>query len=85
MRRDCRAVLHTQFGLDLAPDRLIGELSVAEQQIVQITRALLGRHEILVFDEPSGCCGRSSGCAPTGTPSSMCRTTWTRSRAYATA
>ncbi|KGX47974.1 ABC transporter family protein [Burkholderia pseudomallei MSHR3709] len=53
MRRDCRAVLHTQFGLDLAPDRLIGELSVAEQQIVQITRALLGRHEILVFDEPS--------------------------------
>ncbi|WP_273944028.1 sugar ABC transporter ATP-binding protein [Burkholderia pseudomallei] len=53
MRRDCRAVLHTQFGLDLAPDRLLGELSVAEQQIVQITRALLGRHEILVFDEPS--------------------------------
>lgn len=53
MRRDCRAVLHTQFGLDLAPDRLIGELSVAEQQIVQITCALLGRHEILVFDEPS--------------------------------
>ncbi|WP_009914957.1 ATP-binding cassette domain-containing protein, partial [Burkholderia humptydooensis] len=53
MRRDCRAVLHAQFGVDLPPDRLIGELSVAEQQIVQITRALIGRHEILVFDEPT--------------------------------
>ncbi|MDN7671139.1 sugar ABC transporter ATP-binding protein [Burkholderia oklahomensis] len=53
MRRDCRAVLHEQFGVDLPPDRLIGELSVAEQQIVQITSALIRHGEILVFDEPT--------------------------------
>ncbi|AOK31777.1 MULTISPECIES: sugar ABC transporter ATP-binding protein [Burkholderia] len=53
MRRESRAVLDEQFGIDLPPDRLIGELSVAEQQIVQITNALLRRSEILVFDEPT--------------------------------
>ncbi len=53
MRRECRARLHEQFAIDLPPDRLIGELSVAEQQIVQITSALIRRRSILVFDEPT--------------------------------
>ena len=35
------------------PNRLIGDLSVAEQQIVQITRELIREPRILVFDEPT--------------------------------
>lgn len=53
LKRHAREALHAHFGIDLAPDRLIGELSVAEQQIVQITRALIGSPRILVFDEPT--------------------------------
>ncbi|WP_323120336.1 sugar ABC transporter ATP-binding protein [Burkholderia alba] len=53
MRRTCRDLLHEQFAIDLPPDRLIGALSVAEQQIVQITGALIRHNEILVFDEPT--------------------------------
>lgn len=53
MQRDTRAALHTHFGIDLPPNRLIGDLSVAEQQIVQITRALVREPTVLVFDEPT--------------------------------
>jgi len=53
MQRDARDALHTHFGVEIAPNRLIGDLSVAEQQIVQITRALIREPRILVFDEPT--------------------------------
>ena len=53
MQRDTRDALHTHFGVDVAPNRLIGDLSVAEQQIVQITRELIREPRILVFDEPT--------------------------------
>ncbi|RQT40828.1 sugar ABC transporter ATP-binding protein [Burkholderia cepacia] len=53
MRRDASDALHAHFGLDLPPNRLIAELSVAERQIVQITRALMRDPRILVLDEPT--------------------------------
>lgn len=53
MRRRAGEALEAHFGIALPPDRLIGELSVAEQQIVQITRALIRSPRILVFDEPT--------------------------------
>ncbi|KFG98109.1 sugar ABC transporter [Burkholderia paludis] len=53
MRREASEALHAHFGLDLPPNRLIGELSVAERQIVQITRALMRDPRILVLDEPT--------------------------------
>ncbi|MEM5421970.1 sugar ABC transporter ATP-binding protein [Paraburkholderia ferrariae] len=53
MQREAREAVATHFGIDLAPNRLIAELSVAEQQIVQITRALMREPRILVFDEPT--------------------------------
>ncbi|WP_144157271.1 sugar ABC transporter ATP-binding protein [Paraburkholderia sp. BCC1885] len=53
LQRDTRDALHTHFGVDIAPNRLIGDLSVAEQQIVQITRELIREPRILVFDEPT--------------------------------
>jgi ribose transport system ATP-binding protein len=53
MRRDAHDALAGHFGVDIDPGRLIGDLSVAEQQIVQITRALMREPRILVFDEPT--------------------------------
>ena len=53
MQRQAREALDAHFGIDLPPNRLIAELSVAEQQIVQITRALMREPRILVFDEPT--------------------------------
>ena len=53
MQREARAAIATHFDIDLAPNRLIAELSVAEQQIVQICRALMREPRILVFDEPT--------------------------------
>ncbi|HEV3432350.1 MAG TPA: sugar ABC transporter ATP-binding protein [Paraburkholderia sp.] len=53
MRRRAAEALEAHFAIALPPDRLIGELSVAEQQIVQITRALIRSPRILVFDEPT--------------------------------
>ncbi|SOF00793.1 monosaccharide ABC transporter ATP-binding protein, CUT2 family [Burkholderia sp. OK233] len=53
MQREAREALLTHFGIELQPSRLIAELSVAEQQIVQITRALIRDPAILVFDEPT--------------------------------
>ncbi len=41
------------FGVSLPKGALIRDLSTAQQQIVQITRALLAEPRILVFDEPT--------------------------------
>ncbi len=53
MRREAQQAIFTHFGMMLDPDRLIAELSVAEQQVVQITRVLRRSPRILVFDEPT--------------------------------
>jgi ribose transport system ATP-binding protein len=53
MRRHAREILANYFGVDLPSNVLIGELSTAERQIVQITRALLNQPKVLVFDEPT--------------------------------
>lgn len=53
MRRAARDAIQHHFGIDIDPGRLIGTLSVAEQQVVQITRALSRSPRVLVFDEPT--------------------------------
>lgn len=53
MQKHAEALLHDYFDVTLASDALIGDLSTAEQQIVQITRALLRKPKIIVFDEPT--------------------------------
>jgi len=53
LNREAREALRRTFDIDLPPTALINELSSAEQQLVQITRALLNRPKLLVFDEPT--------------------------------
>ncbi|OEC95989.1 MULTISPECIES: sugar ABC transporter ATP-binding protein [unclassified Rhizobium] len=53
MRRRASDILKDYFGVRLPNSALIGELSAAEKQIVQITRALLNQPKVLVFDEPT--------------------------------
>ena len=42
-----------QIGLDIDPDVRCGELTVAQQQVVEIVKALASDARILVMDEPS--------------------------------
>ncbi|MDR3516680.1 MAG: sugar ABC transporter ATP-binding protein [Azospirillaceae bacterium] len=53
LRSRAREALHRIFDIDLSPDALVGELTTAQQQIVQITRALLNQPAMLVLDEPT--------------------------------
>ncbi len=40
-------------GLNLAPQTKIEDISIAEQQLVEIAKALSGKTEILILDEPT--------------------------------
>lgn len=53
MQKRAGELLANYFGITLPKNALISELSTAERQIVQITRALLHQPKILVFDEPT--------------------------------
>ncbi len=39
--------------VDIDPDRLTGSLSIAEQQLVEIARSMIGRLRLLILDEPT--------------------------------
>ena len=52
MRRSASQTLAT-FGLDVDPDVEAGTLGVAQQQIVEIARAMRKRASILILDEPT--------------------------------
>ena len=55
-RRSAQARLHDvaqQFGLEVDPDALVGNLSVGERQRVEILKALYRGARILILDEPT--------------------------------
>lgn len=58
MRRLARQLLQQHFALQLDPDTLIGSLSVAGQQLVQICRVLQASPRIVVLDEPTAALAR---------------------------
>ncbi|MBW1248464.1 sugar ABC transporter ATP-binding protein [Pseudomonas tolaasii] len=52
-QREAERLLAEYFDLQLPPGALVSELNSAERQVLQITRALIRKPKILVFDEPS--------------------------------
>ena len=52
MRKKAKEVLES-LGLDVSPDRLVRELSVGEQQTVEIAAALSKDADVIIMDEPT--------------------------------
>ena len=52
MADGCRPVLE-RLGAPFTPETIVGQLSIAEQQLVEIARALHAKSKILVLDEPT--------------------------------
>ncbi|GEO04395.1 ribose import ATP-binding protein RbsA 2 [Adhaeribacter aerolatus] len=52
MRRRTQLLLH-KLKLEVAPDTLVGELKVGQQQVVEIAKALLDESEVIIMDEPT--------------------------------
>jgi len=61
-KRQFRDLAH-RIGFDLPPDALVGTLSIADQQKVEIMRALSRNASIVVMDEPSAALSRSETAA----------------------
>jgi ribose transport system ATP-binding protein len=58
-RRRTREVLERLGHPDISPDAVVGRLSIAEQQLVEIARAFATGARVLVLDEPTSSLGRS--------------------------
>jgi ribose transport system ATP-binding protein len=51
-RKDAADLLH-KLGVDIDPDKLVSELTVADQQMVEISKALVHKVKLLILDEPT--------------------------------
>lgn len=58
MRAEARAIT-ARIGLDIRPDALVSDLSVAEQQMVEIARALSMNSRLIIMDEPTSALSNS--------------------------
>jgi len=56
MREDARRVLST-MNVDLDPEAVVGSLSVANQQLVEVAKALAADATMIVLDEPTAALG----------------------------
>ena len=52
MREGARKAIR-DLGADIDPDAVVGTLSIAQRQLVQIARVLLVPHLVVIFDEPT--------------------------------
>lgn len=52
MERECRRVF-ADLGVHIAPDALVAELPLAQQQLVEIARAVRAEPRLLILDEPT--------------------------------
>ncbi|UZQ50450.1 sugar ABC transporter ATP-binding protein [Clostridium kluyveri] len=53
MEKEAEVILKEKLGIVISGNRLMGNLTVGEQQLIQICRALLNDPKIIVFDEPT--------------------------------
>jgi ABC-type sugar transport system ATPase subunit len=51
-RRRVVAVLK-ELGVNADPDQVVGSMSVADQQLVEIAKAIIGQFRVLIMDEPT--------------------------------
>lgn len=51
-RRDARELLQ-RLGVEINPDQLVSELTVADQQMVEIAKAMVHKVKLLILDEPT--------------------------------
>ncbi len=58
MRRRAEKALR-DFGLDLSADQLAGDLSIGEQQLIEIAKAIEGDARVLILDEPTAALTRA--------------------------
>ena len=52
MRKRAKEIMD-EFGVDISPDRMVGELTTAQQQLVEIAKAICKNCKVLIMDEPS--------------------------------
>lgn len=87
MRRQAAETL-ADLGIGLDVNRVCGELTVAEQTLVEVAREVSRGGRVLILDEPTACLGVEAaeqvhsgygGCGTPGSRSSTSRTTSTRS------
>ena len=57
-RRERASAVLERIGANLAPDQVVGTLSMPEQQLVEIARAVGARARILLMDEPTASLSR---------------------------
>lgn len=57
MRREAKAIIQ-RLGLDIDPQKKVSTLSVGEQQLVEIARALSMDAQIIIMDEPTAALSR---------------------------
>ena len=57
MRRETREALDL-MGVDISPDALVGRLSVAQRQVVEIAKALSHDASLVIMDEPTAALNR---------------------------
>ncbi|WP_349581658.1 sugar ABC transporter ATP-binding protein [Sulfitobacter sp. NFXS29] len=52
LRRNARELIN-RLGFEISPAALVGDLSIAHQQVVEIAKALSRNAKVIVFDEPT--------------------------------
>jgi len=53
MEREAEKILKEKVGFSVSGGKLVGELTVGEHQLLQISRALLHDPKLIIFDEPT--------------------------------